>query len=88
VLRRVRGTNAFFHRKRDAPFAYFPASPAARFPTSILSLIGSFARHPALLSRETKMTTPTWRNFSWYFDNSAQRRQSLLRWRSQHLPTL
>src|SRR6266567_3747443 len=29
----------------------------------MLSLIRSFVRHPALLSRETKMTTPTWRNY-------------------------
>src|SRR3954469_22417394 len=39
-----------------AASAYFPASPARRFPASILSLIRSFARHPALLSREMKMT--------------------------------
>src|SRR6266566_4718817 len=43
--------------------AYFPASLHARFPNTILSLIRSFARHPALLSRETKVTTPTRRNY-------------------------
>ena len=30
--------------------------PRRRFPNTMLSLIRSFARHPALLSRETKMT--------------------------------
>jgi hypothetical protein len=39
-----------------SPSAYFPASLRQRFPHNILSLIRSFARHPALLSRETKMT--------------------------------
>jgi sn-glycerol 3-phosphate transport system substrate-binding protein len=37
-------------------FAYFPASPRSRFPHTVVSLIRSFARHPALLTRETKMT--------------------------------
>ena len=47
TLRCVRGTDAS---------AYFPASLGRRFPHTILSLIRSFARHPALLSREMKMT--------------------------------
>src|SRR3954447_2357070 len=61
-------------RQQLLVFAYFPASLRARFPTTILSLIRSFARHPALLSRETKVTIPT-RRIPWHFDNSAQRRQ-------------
>ena len=39
-----------------AASAYFPASLGPRFPRTIRSLIRSFARHPALLTRETKMT--------------------------------
>jgi sn-glycerol 3-phosphate transport system substrate-binding protein len=50
-------------RDDEPAFAYFPASRRARFPDSMLSLIRSFVRHPALLSRETKVTTPTWRNY-------------------------
>ena len=46
----------------SAAFAYLTASPRGRFPNTMLSLIRSFVRHPALLSRETKMTTPTRRN--------------------------
>src|SRR4030081_3824608 len=47
--------------RRD--FAYFTASLGLRFPPSMLSLIRSFARHPALLTRQTKMAAPTRRNF-------------------------
>ena len=42
--------------------AYLTASLASRFPNTVLSLIRSFIRHPALVSRETKMTAPTRRN--------------------------
>jgi len=35
-------------------FAYLTASPWARFPNTMLSLIRSFVRHPALLSRERR----------------------------------
>src|SRR5260370_26291689 len=58
-------------RKRAAPrpghearlaSANFTASLGRRFSPNILSLIRSFARHPALLSRKTKMAAPTWRN--------------------------
>src|SRR3954470_3902087 len=42
-------------RPGNAASAYFPAFPDRRFPPNILSLIRSFARHPALLSREMKM---------------------------------
>src|SRR3979490_3227619 len=47
--------------RRD--FAYFTASLGLRFPPTMLSLIRSFARHPALLSRQTKMAASTRRNF-------------------------
>src|SRR6476646_7527647 len=44
-----------------APSAHFSASLGNRFPPNIVSLIRSFARHPALLSRKMKMAVPTWR---------------------------
>jgi hypothetical protein len=44
------------HPGHESLSAYFPASPTLRFPNNILSLIRSFARHPALLSREMKVT--------------------------------
>src|SRR5882672_1136786 len=53
---------AYGPRTTAAAFVYFPASLRLRFPPNILSLIRSFARHPALLSRKTKMTAPTRRN--------------------------
>src|SRR3984885_9942446 len=49
-------------RTPRSPLRLFSASLGARFPNTILSLIRSFARHPALLSRETKMAAPTRRN--------------------------
>src|SRR6476646_5767861 len=44
-----------------APSAHFSSSLGSGFPPNIVSLIRSFARHPALLSRKMKMAVPTWR---------------------------
>jgi hypothetical protein len=51
----LRSSASALHRVRDMAShlasAYFSASLGRRFPNNIVSLIRSFARHPALLTR-------------------------------------